>query len=64
MKRKAYEVPTMDVVEVKQQAQLLAGSGPLNADGASIDDYEDGVFNWGSGSGAPKLDIEKGEFTW
>ena len=26
MKRKEYEVPTMDVVEVKQQAQLLAGS--------------------------------------
>ena len=26
MKRKKYEVPTMDVVEVKQQAQLLAGS--------------------------------------
>jgi hypothetical protein len=26
MKRKKYERPTMDVVEVKQQAQLLAGS--------------------------------------
>jgi hypothetical protein len=26
MKRKKYEVPTMDVVEVKQQAHLLAGS--------------------------------------
>ena len=26
MKRKKYEVPTMQVVEVKQQAQLLAGS--------------------------------------
>ena len=26
MRRKEYEVPTMDVVEVKQQAQLLAGS--------------------------------------
>ena len=26
MKRKKYEVPTMDVVEVKQQATLLAGS--------------------------------------
>ena len=26
MKKKQYERPTMDVVEVKQQAQLLAGS--------------------------------------
>jgi len=26
MKRKDYEKPTMQVVEVKQQAQLLAGS--------------------------------------
>ena len=26
MKKKEYERPTMDVVEVKQQAQLLAGS--------------------------------------
>ena len=26
MKRKKYEVPAMDVVEVKQQPQLLAGS--------------------------------------
>ena len=43
MKRKAYETPTMEVVEVKQQPQLLAGSGPNSA---SIDDYEDGVFSW------------------
>ena len=46
MKRKEYEKPTMEVVEVKQQPQLLAGSGPLNADGAQIDDYEDGIFSW------------------
>ena len=31
MKRKKYESPTMQVVEVKQQAQLLAGSGQVNA---------------------------------
>ena len=46
MKRKEYESPTMDVVEVRQQAQLLAGSGPLNAEGAKIDDYQDGSFSW------------------
>jgi len=43
MKRKEYERPTMDVVEVKQQMQLLAGSAPNQA---SIDDYEDGEFSW------------------
>ena len=59
MKRKEYEKPTAEVVELKQQQQLLAGSTPNSA---SIDDYEDGVFDWGSG--APMLDIEKGEFTW
>ena len=46
MKRKDYEKPAMDVVEVRQQQQLLAGSGPLNTEGAQIDDYEDGVFTW------------------
>ena len=30
MKRKEYERPTMDVVEVKQQAQLLAGSNGVD----------------------------------
>ena len=44
MKRKKYERPTMDVVEVKQQAQLLAGSAVTQS--ASIDDYEDGEFSW------------------
>ena len=36
MKRKKYEVPTMDVVEVKQQAQLLAGSNGQ----AGVQDYD------------------------
>ena len=43
MKRKEYEKPTAEVVELKQQQQLLAGSMPNSA---SIDDYEDGVFSW------------------
>ena len=37
MKKKEYERPTMDVVEVKQQAQLLAGSNGQ----AGVQDY-----NW------------------
>lgn len=45
MKRKKYERPTMDVVEVKQQAQLLAGSNPA-PNSASIDDYKEGEFSW------------------
>jgi hypothetical protein len=43
MKKKDYEKPTMQVVEVKQQPQLLAGSTPNSA---SIDDYENGGFSW------------------
>lgn len=46
MKRKEYESPTTKVVMLKQRARLLAGSKPLNAEGASIDDYEDGEFSW------------------
>ena len=46
MRRKEYEKPTMEVVEVKEQAQLLAGSDKAAPTGASIDDYEDGSFSW------------------
>ena len=45
MKRKEYEKPTMQVVELKQTGILMT-SGPLNAEDATIDDYEDGVFSW------------------
>ena len=45
MKRKEYESPTMQVVEMRQQPQLLAGSNPA-PNSASIDDYEDGAFTW------------------
>ena len=45
MKRKVYESPAMQIVEVRQQPQLLAGSNPA-PNSASIDDYEDGVFSW------------------
>ena len=31
MKKKKYESPTMDVIEVKQQPQLLAGSEQVSA---------------------------------
>ena len=35
----------MQIVEVRQQPQLLAGSNPA-PNSASIDDYEDGEFTW------------------
>ena len=31
MKRKKYEVPTMQVVKLKQRSQILAGSEQVNA---------------------------------
>ena len=49
MKRKAYEVPAMDVVEVRQQAQLLAGSLTGNRDNP----YGDPEDPWSGESPAP-----------
>ena len=46
MKRKEYEKPTMQVVEMRQQPQLLAGSDKAAQTGAEFDDYEDGEFTW------------------
>ena len=40
MKRKEYERPTMQVVELKQQPQLLAGSTTGNMNDPA--DYDDG----------------------
>ena len=45
-KKEKFEKPSMEVFELKQQQQLLAGSGPLNAEGAEFEDYQDGVFSW------------------
>ena len=43
MKKKQYEKPSVEVVVLNQQTQLLAGSTPNQA---SIDDYEEGEFSW------------------
>ena len=45
MKKKQYEKPSIQVVELQQQQQLLAGSNPA-PNSATIDDYEDGEFTW------------------
>ena len=42
-KRNEYLKPTIDIVKLKQQQQLLAGSAPNSA---TIDNYEDGDFSW------------------
>ena len=44
-KKREYEKPSMQVFDLKQQPQLLAGSNPA-PNQASIDDYEDGEFSW------------------
>ena len=41
MKRKEYEKPSTRVIELKQQAQLLAGS-PQNGQMNNPNDYPDG----------------------
>ena len=45
MKRKEYEKPSVEVVVMKQQPQLLAGSNPA-PNQASFDDYEEVPFTW------------------
>ena len=44
--KRKYEKPSMEVFELQQQQQLLAGSNPA-PNSASIDDYEeDNTFTW------------------
>ena len=44
--KKKFGKPSMQVIELQHRTMLLAGSGPLNTEGAQIDDYEDGSFTW------------------
>ena len=47
MKKKKYEKPSLEVVVLKQQPQLLAGSNPV-PNQAIFDDYEEPLvpFTW------------------
>ena len=46
MKKKEYERPTMQVVQLQQQPTLLAGSNPAPSS-ASFEAYEeDNTFSW------------------
>ena len=42
-KKEKFEKPSIEVYELQQQQQLLAGSTPNSA---TIDDYQDGEFSW------------------
>ena len=44
MMKKEYERPTMQVVQLKQRSQILAGSTVTQS--GSIDDYKNGEFSW------------------
>ena len=45
-KKEKFEKPSIEVFELQQQQQLLAGSNPA-PNSATIDDYEDGgEFTW------------------
>ncbi len=44
MKRKQYEKPSVEVVVMKQQPTLLAGSAVNQS--ARFEDYEEGNFSW------------------
>ena len=43
--KKKYEKPAMQVFELQQQPQILAGSDLTSAT-AGFEDYEDGEFTW------------------
>ena len=57
MKKKEYERPTMQVVKLEQQQQLLAGSAVTKS--ASIEDYEDGDFSWAREDDFQDFDLDE-----
>ena len=58
MKKKEYERPTMQVVQLQQQQQLLAGSNPA-PNSASIEDYKDGDFSWAREDDFQDFDLDE-----
>ena len=58
LKKKEYQSPTVDVVELKQQQHLLAGSNPA-PNSASIDDYQDGSFAWAREDDFQDFDLDE-----
>ena len=45
MKKKTYEQPKMEVVQL-DQADIICTSGPLKSDEAGFQDLEEGEFTW------------------
>lgn len=57
MKKKQYLRPSVEVVELKQQQHLLAGSAVTK--NGSIDDYEDGDFSWARENDFQDFDLDE-----
>ena len=45
MKKKIYQQPKMEVVEI-EEADIICTSGQPNPSGASFQDLEEGEFEW------------------
>ncbi len=54
MQKKEYQRPTVDVVELKQQQHLLAGSVT-----AEFEDYQDGSFAWAREDDFQDFDLDE-----
>ena len=54
MKKKEYQSPTIDIVELKQQQHLLAGSVT-----AEFVDYQDGDFSWAREDDFQDFDLDE-----
>jgi len=57
MKKKQYLRPSVEVVELRQQQHLLAGSSVTKS--GSIDDYEDGDFSWAREDDFQDFDLDE-----
>jgi hypothetical protein len=44
--KKKYEKPSQRVIELQHRTMLLAGSDKVAPNSASIEDYENGEFEW------------------
>ena len=58
MKKKQYLRPSVEVVELRQQQHLLAGSD-VNSVTAEFEDYQDGDFSWAREDDFQDFDLDE-----
>ena len=58
MKKKQYLRPSVEVVELRQQQHLLAGSD-VNSVTAEFEDYQDGSFSWAREDDFQDFDLDE-----